>query len=190
MSEEKKPGIFKRFCKAFLFSPVNMIFAVATAFCAAKAYMWEPSLPNRLIFFGVAGLWAFWIIARYMVVLFVIAALLCGGYYAYYQYSTREIRQCEKSGGEWNKETKTCDAKLSVMDKVTNQIRKFFGIEKTEEAPTPKVEIPATSNSSQEAEKALNGALNQISNILLSGNNNNQENEKISKKANFEEDND
>lgn len=185
MSEDKKPGLLKRFLKTFLFSPVNIIFAIATAFCAAKAYMWEPSLMNRLIFFGVAGLWAFWIIARYMVVIFVIAALLCGGYYAYYQYSTREIRQCEKSGGEWNKETKTCDAKLSVIDKVTNQIRKFFGIEKTEEAPTPKVEIPATSGDTQEAGKILDGALNQISNMLLGDNK--KEDEKITEKPTFEE---
>ena len=126
MSEGTKPGIIKRFFKAFLFSPVNMIFAVAAAFFAAKAYMWDPTWTNKLIFFGIAGLWIFWIIARYMVILFVIAALLGGGYYMYYQYSTREIKKCEQSGGVWNKETKTCEEKVSLLNKAINQFNKLL----------------------------------------------------------------
>ena len=187
MSENQKPGIFKRFLKTFLFSPVNLIFAIATAFCAAKAYMWDPTWMNKIIFFAVAGLWAFWIIARYMVVLFVIAALLGGGYYIYYQYSTREIRKCEQSGGVWNKETKTCDAKVSMVDRITNTIRDFFGVKKNEETPAPKVEIPATSADTKDAGKILDGALNQISNMLLGDNQ--KEDEKITEKPNFEENN-
>lgn len=167
MSEGNKPGIVKRFFKAFLFSPVNMIFAIATAFFAAKAYMWDPSWTNRLIFFGIAGLWVFWIVARYMVILFVIVALLGGGYYMYYQYSTREIRKCEQAGGVWNKETQTCEAKISIIDKAINQFNKLFGTEKSNApAPTktPAVETPAQG---PDVSKMLDSALTQIGNMLF-----------------------
>jgi|GEM_PF-437009 len=185
MSEGTKPGIIKRFFKAFLFSPVNMIFAVATAFFAAKAYMWDPTWTNKLIFFGIAGLWIFWIIARYMVILFVIAALLGGGYYMYYQYSTREIRKCEQSGGVWNKETKTCEEKVSLLNKAINQFNKLFGTEKNN---TPaETETPAAETATQgpDVGKMLDGALTQIGNMLFGDNQPSQE--KTPDKPVFEE---
>ena len=117
---------FGKMIKNVILSPVNVIFAIATAYFAAQAYLWEPTFMNKIIFFAIAGLWAFWIVARYMIVLFVIAALLAGGYYAYYRYSTREIRKCEAEGGEWNKETKTCEAKLSFGDKIINRVNKMI----------------------------------------------------------------
>lgn len=118
MSDGSSNNWLKRFFKAFLFSPVNLVFIIALSWFGAKAYLWEPSFTNKIIFFGIIGLWVFWIIARYMIILFVVLALLGGGYYAYYQYSHREIKKCEESGGIWNKETKTCEAKLTIWQKI------------------------------------------------------------------------
>ena len=103
MSGENSNSWLKRFFKIFLFSPVNMVFIVALLWFAAKAYIWEPSFSNKIIVYAILGLWIFWIIARYMIILFVALALLAGGYYAYYQYSHREQRKCEETGGYWNK---------------------------------------------------------------------------------------
>lgn len=125
MSDGNKFGWLTRFFKTFLLSPVNIIFAIALAWFAFRAYMVEPTLTNKLIVYGIAGLWIFWIVARYMIILFVVIALLGGGYYAYYQYSTREIRKCEAAGGEWNKETKTCEAKKTFLEKMEKQASQF-----------------------------------------------------------------
>ena len=188
MSEGKKPGLIKRFLKAFLFSPVNLIFAVATAFFAAKAYMWEPTWMNKLIFFGVAGLWVFWIVARYMVVLFIVAALLGGGYYMYYQYSTREIRKCEQSGGIWNKETKTCEEKVSIIDKAINQFNKLFGNEKDKTVESQNTNASQASAENNDVSKVLDGALTKIGNMLFGDNNKIEQTS--SDKPIFEEDDD
>lgn len=118
MGEGHTNSWLTRFFKGFLFSPVNLVFIIALSWFGAKAYLWEPSFTNKIIFFGIIGLWMFWIIARYMIILFVVLALLGGGYYAYYQYSNREIKKCEESGGVWNKETKTCEAKLTIWQKI------------------------------------------------------------------------
>jgi len=123
MSAGQTNSWIKRFFTAFLFSPVNVIFIIALLWFGAKAYLWEPVFTNKIIFFGIIGLWIFWIVARYMIILFVVLALLGGGYYAYYQYSHREIKKCEEAGGVWNKETKTCEAKLTIWQKIDRWFR-------------------------------------------------------------------
>ncbi len=137
----KLSGWTTRIIKNFFLSPVNIIFAIAAAYFGAQAYFWEPTFMNRIIFFGIVGLWVFWIVARYMIVLFIIFALIGGGYYAYHQYSTREIRKCEASGGVWNKETKTCEAKVSLIENITNRVNKmltdFFGKKPTSQNTAP-----------------------------------------------------
>ena len=125
MSGENKRSWTGKILKTLLLSPVNITFAVASVYLGMKAYSWEPSFPNQIIFFAVIGLWIFWIVARYMVVLFVILALAGSGYYAYHQYSTREMRQCEAAGGVWNKETKTCEEKVGFVEKFISRAKQL-----------------------------------------------------------------
>jgi len=135
-----------------IFSPVNIIFVIAAAYFGAQAYLWQPTLINKLIFYGIVALWVFWIIARYMIYLFVALALVGGGYYAYYQYSTREIRKCEDAGGVWNKETQTCEAKKSLLEKITSQVDKLFtDIFQTQpkQQPKPAENTPSTEQASE-----------------------------------------
>ena len=139
MGAENKTSWTKKIIKTVLLSPVNITFAIVAVYFGMKAYSWEPSFTNQIIFFAVLGLWAFWIIARYMVILFVILALAGGGYYMYYQYSTREIRACEEKGGVWNKETKTCEEKVTLVNKVISQVKKLISdIFADEEQPAAK----------------------------------------------------
>lgn len=128
MSGENSNSWLKRFFKIFLFSPVNMVFIVALLWFAAKAYILEPSFSNKIIVYAILGLWIFWIIARYMIILFVALALLAGGYYAYYQYSHREQRKCEETGGYWNEKTNTCEAKRTILEKIDTFIKEQMEI--------------------------------------------------------------
>ncbi|MBR1649154.1 MAG: hypothetical protein IJ689_06125 [Alphaproteobacteria bacterium] len=134
MSKINPLGWLWSFVKSFMFSPINIIFILAGTYFGLQAFVWEPNFLNRVIFFGIVGLWAFWILARYMMIVFVILAVVGFGYYTYYQYSTREMRQCEQAGGVWNVKKHTCEAKPSILDKITNFL---FAPEEEEKDSSP-----------------------------------------------------
>lgn len=113
-----KQGLLKRFLKAVFGSPVNSLFILLLLYFGAKAYVFDGGFTTKMIVLGLAGLWIFWLIARYMVILFVCLVLLGAGAYIYYDYSQQEVRKCETAGGWWNSNTKTCEAKTGIWDKV------------------------------------------------------------------------
>ncbi len=116
--EEQKAGLLKRFLLFCLHSPVNVIFALATVYFALQAYVFAPSMMNKMILLGVVGLWMFWFLAKHMILLLLVLALLGGGAYMYYEFAGRAARKCEESGGFWNKNTQTCETKVSLVDRV------------------------------------------------------------------------
>lgn len=115
--EDKQSPWWKRLLKAVFFSPVNFLFIVALIYFALKAYLFDPSITNKLIVAGIVGLWMFWFIAKHMLALFLVLLLLGGGAYLYYDFSHRESKKCEASGGYWNENTKSCEAKLSLWER-------------------------------------------------------------------------
>ncbi len=117
-NQENKSGLLKRLLKACLRSPVNFLFSCAVVYCALQAYVLAPSLINKMILLGVVGLWMIWFLAKHLIVLLVVLALLGGGAYVYYELTGREARKCEENGGFWNKNTQTCEEKVSLFDKV------------------------------------------------------------------------
>lgn len=118
MSDEKKSNWLARAGLFFIKSPVNMIFALALAYFASKAYLFSGGLTDKLIMFGIIGLWMFWFIAKHILILALTLVLLGGGAYWYYSYTHQAENECRENGGEWNKKTKTCEEKSGWLAKV------------------------------------------------------------------------
>ena len=112
--------------KFILKSPINSIFILAAVCFAVIAFGISPTLENKTIFFVIIGLWVFWFLAKQVLIILVVLGLLGGGAYLYYEYSHQEQRQCEQSGGFWNKETKTCEETVPLWEKAKRQVKRFI----------------------------------------------------------------
>ena len=121
-----KSSLPKKLLKFFIKSPINTLFVLAAVCFAIMAFGISPSLENKTIFFIIIGLWVFWFLAKQVLIILVVLGLLSGGAYLYYEYSHREQRQCEQSGGFWNKETKTCEENVPLLEKAKRQVKRFI----------------------------------------------------------------
>lgn len=118
MAEENNPKWYVRLLLRALRSPVNTVFAAALLYYGFLGFVLENNpLVDKLIFFVVIGLWMFWLLAKNLFKIILLAVVIAMAGYGYYAYTHKDIAECEVSGGEWNKETKTCEAKLSWWQK-------------------------------------------------------------------------
>ena len=74
---------------------------------------------------GIVLLWILWCIAKYVLTLILILGVLGIGAYLYYDYSQREVVECEKTGGYWNKKTQKCEEKRSFWQQVEDKWEDF-----------------------------------------------------------------
>ncbi len=121
-----KSSLLGKFLKSFIKSPINTLFILAAVCFAVIAFGISPTLENKTIFFVIIGLWVFWFLAKQVLIILVVLGLLGGGAYLYYEYSHQEQRQCEQSGGFWNKETKTCEETVPLWEKAKRQVKRFI----------------------------------------------------------------
>ena len=113
MDEEKKKHWSLRFLLACLKSPVTFALIALCCYFLFQAYvLGNSAFINKAMALGCVLLWFFWFLAKNMLKLFLILVVIGLGFYGYYSVSRQEIVKCEESGGVWNKETKTCEAKL------------------------------------------------------------------------------
>ena len=118
MAEENKQKWFTRLLFRVLKSPVNTIFLAAMLYYAFLGFVVQNNpLADRLVFFAVVGLWLLWLLAKNVFKLILLAVVIAACAYGYYAYTHKAIAECEASGGEWNKETKKCEAKRSWWEK-------------------------------------------------------------------------
>ncbi len=110
---ENKPGLLKRIVLSALKSPINTVLLVLLLYFGLKAYAFDGTLLDKLTAFGVLALWMFWFIAKHMLIILVLLVLLGGSAYFYYEYAHQQEKECERNGGEWNDQTKTCEEKQS-----------------------------------------------------------------------------
>ena len=107
-----KPSWRVRLIRAALRSPVCSILIIAFFYFALKAFVLNISPEvNKLYMFGVVCLWLFWYLARSIFKMIFILILIVFCFYTYHTYSSREIAQCEASGGVWNEQTGKCQEK-------------------------------------------------------------------------------
>lgn len=122
----KKTRWWGKLLKFGLKSPVNTFFIVVAGYFASQAYVFEQTVTMKIAFFAVVGLWIFWFLAKQIFVLLIVSGLVAGGAYLYYDYQHREIRKCEESGGYWNKETKTCEEKVPMLEQAKRYLKKII----------------------------------------------------------------
>lgn len=87
---------------------------------------------NRLIVYGLAVLWILWLVARHMVKLFLLLLFAGVLLYGWNWYATREIRKCEESGKVWNKETKACEEKKTIMQRIELLLNKYLPLSESQ----------------------------------------------------------
>lgn len=130
VSEKKKSSWVMRLLKRCLLSPVNTVLLAAVLYFAVRVYFFDSSFSDKALLCGAVALWVFWFVAKQVITLLLILVLLGGGAYTYYHYSRQEAIKCEDAGGYWNDNTKTCEAKRSLWEK----IQSFFANDKSSES--------------------------------------------------------
>ena len=124
---ENKRGWGGRLLGLMLASPVNTLFVLALAYYAFQTYVLDNSpLLNKAIMLGIICLWILWFAAKNLIKLLLILALVAAAVYGYYSYSTRDARQCEESGGVWNKETKSCEEKTGLLHSIQKLVEQYL----------------------------------------------------------------
>lgn len=119
-----KPKWWLKLLKRCLLSPVNTMFVLVIAYLGIKVYAFDTTFNDKIMLVGAIGLWVFWFLAKQIFTLLLILLLLGSGGYWYYTYSRQEAIKCEQSGGYWNDNTKTCEAKRSLVDKFKDILAK------------------------------------------------------------------
>ncbi|MBQ8661081.1 MAG: hypothetical protein IJ482_01990 [Alphaproteobacteria bacterium] len=123
MSDEpNKPSCWKRFALACLRSPVNTLFSGALLYLVF--YIWvlgNDAFYYKMLLLGVVLLWLLWMMAKYVLTLLLILAVLGIGRYLYYDYSRQDIVKCEEAGGYWNKKTKQCEEKRTFWQQLQDR---------------------------------------------------------------------
>lgn len=122
----QKTTWWKKLLKFGLKYPVNAIFIIALIYCALQAFVFDTSVHSKVVLFAVVCLWAFWFVAKQVFAALIALGLLCSGGYLYYEYTHKEIKKCEATGGYWNKETKKCEEKVPLMEQAKRLIKKVM----------------------------------------------------------------
>lgn len=126
MSEEKESGWFGRFLGFVFSNPVSLICLGAIVYCAVQAYVLNNSpFMYKAAMAGVVVFWLFLFIAKNMFKLVVLLLIAGGIAFGWFYFTGRDKKACEESGGFWNKNTMTCEEKVSWW----KQAQKFFKID-------------------------------------------------------------
>ena len=123
MAQEEKEGFFIRFLSFCVKSPVTIFFLCLLGYFAFQTYILGNSpFVNKVIMLCLLLLWGIWFLARHMIKVLIVLCVVGAIAYGYYTHTQQKIEACEQSGGEWNKQTQTCEEKKSFLD----QIKEFW----------------------------------------------------------------
>ncbi|MBQ7285449.1 MAG: hypothetical protein IJW72_04275 [Alphaproteobacteria bacterium] len=128
MSDDKNSAspLWKRFLLRCLKSPIHTMFVMALLYGAFYIYvLGNDDFYYKMVMLGIVLLWILWCIAKYVLTLILILGVLGIGAYLYYDYSQREVVECEKTGGYWNKKTQKCEEKRSFWQQVEDKWEDF-----------------------------------------------------------------
>jgi len=120
--KQDKPKWWVGVIKYCLMSPVNVLFGLALIYFSSMAYLFEPSLTNKVITYVILGFWIFWFLAKQIFVLMILLCLLAVGGYWYYTYAHQEASKCEDAGGYWNDNKQICEEKIPFWMKLQKMI--------------------------------------------------------------------
>ena len=105
-------SIKKRILMSAVRSPLSTILILLFAYFGIKAFVFHiDTFTNQLYMIILVFLWVFWYVAQNLFKLILLAIAIAYGASVYHEYSTREISQCEASGGQWNEQTERCEEK-------------------------------------------------------------------------------
>lgn len=133
-----RPSWYKRIIMTVLRSPLSSIIIILFLYCGAQAFLLNINpTGNKLYMLCLVFIWIFWYVARTLFQLILLAIIIAYGVSLYHDYSTREISQCEASGGEWNEQTQRCEEKTGFWAGVFKRFHDLadYAEEDTKKAP-------------------------------------------------------
>ncbi len=114
-----RPSWHKRILMTALRSPLSTTIILLFLYCGIQAFLLNINpTGNKLYMICLIFIWIFWYVARNLFQLILLAIIIAYGVSLYHDYSTREISQCEASGGEWNEQTEQCEEKTGFWAQV------------------------------------------------------------------------
>lgn len=127
MAQEEKESFFIRFLSFCVKSPVTIFFLCLLGYFAFQTYILGNSpFVNKVIMLCLLLLWGIWFLARHMIKVLIVLCVVGAIAYGYYTHTQQKIEACEQSGGEWNKQTQTCEEKKSFFDELKEMFQKYF----------------------------------------------------------------
>ncbi len=123
--EENKKSTLGAILLAIARSPVNVVLGAALAYFAARVYFFDGGMLDKIYMFGTAALWAFWFLAKHILILMAFLILCAGGFYWYYTYQHQAEQECRDNGGAWNKKTQTCEEKTGFWAQIEKMWRDY-----------------------------------------------------------------
>ena len=133
-----RPSWYKRIIMTVLRSPLSSIIIILFLYCGAQAFLLNINpTGNKLYMLCLVFIWIFWYVARTLFQLILLAIIIAYGVSLYHDYSTREISQCEASGGEWNEQIQRCEEKTGFWAGVFKRFHDLadYAEEDTKKAP-------------------------------------------------------
>lgn len=133
-------SIKKRILMSALRSPLSTIMILLFAYFGIQAFILHINTATNQIYMVILiFLWVFWYVARNIFKLILLAVVIAYGASLYHEYSTREISQCEASGGQWNEQTSQCEEKTGFWAGVFKRFQDLsdYADEKTDKTPNP-----------------------------------------------------
>lgn len=124
MSEEKSSNVFGRIFGFVFRNPINILCLSGIGYCAVQAYMLNNApFMHKAAMLGIVGLWLFLFIAKNMLKLFVFLLIIGGLVYGWFYLTGKDQKACEDNGGFWNKNTLTCEEKVSWWQQVGKMLK-------------------------------------------------------------------
>lgn len=120
--------VLKSISRVFLIfakNPVNTIFALTTLFFVLKVYVFAGGLIDKMFLFGILGVWFLWFLAKHVLILLLLLLIAGSGGYLYFSYNQKLKAECEQSGGVWNGNTKVCEEKVTLTDRIKKMWNNF-----------------------------------------------------------------
>ena len=138
-----KPAISikKRILMNAIRSPLSTIMILLFACFGIQAFVLHiNTTTNQFYMIILIFLWIFWYVARNIFKLILLAVAIAYGASLYHEYATREMSQCEASGGQWNEQTERCEEKTGFWASIFKRFHDLsdYAEEKTDKTPNPR----------------------------------------------------
>ena len=117
--ETSKDSWIKKVLKWLFLSPVNAVFILLLTYYGVRIFLLgQDSMAVKAQGAGVLFLWILWFAAKSIIKLLFVVMLVLAVAYGWYQYSRHDEIVCKDNGGNWNRELKICEEKLTLWQQI------------------------------------------------------------------------